>query len=190
MAQPASPGAGTNPSSAASEPQTEMVSESQLAAPISHIPSEAFVSHATTDMQERLLEIMHENLKTLESQIKVEQQRQRDRLEEELYKTRQQLAATTREQRQQHQNASAMMREMLEDMRKGFSDTMQRLAHDMDHALRQSEAHNRQAIDKLRDEILHVLFERDQTLVKRETLGELLVALGRQLQMTLEDQST
>ena len=148
---------------------------------------EALSSHTVMDVQEKIWESVHESLKVLESQLKVDQQRQRDRVEEELHKMRQQLEVTAQEQRQQHQNMSAAVREMFEEMRKELSDALRRLSQDMDHTLRQSEAHNRQAIETLRDEMLRVLFERDRTSVKRERLGELLVTLGKQLQAGSED---
>ena len=169
MAEPVSPAAETNAS----------------------IPASATLSsHTVIDVQEKIWESVHESLKVLESQLKVDQQRQRDRVEEELHKMRQQLAATAREQRQEHQNISAAVREMFEEMRKELSDALRRLSQDMDHTLRQSETHNRQAIETLRDEMLRVLFERERMIVKRERLGELLVTLGKQLQVGSEDQET
>jgi hypothetical protein len=141
-------------------------------------------------MQEQVQTYMQEHLRILESQLLMDQQRQRDHVEEELHKMRQQLTITTREQLQHYQAMSASFREMLEDMRKEFSDILRRLSRDLEHALRQSEAHSQQAIEKLRDEMLLVLCERDQTPIKRHMLGELLVTLGKQLQTTAEDKET
>lgn len=189
MAQSALSKAEANLSLQKPDAQTAFGNRAQTTTPTPAVTPETSSSH-TLDIQEKMQEYLHENLKTLESQLKVDQQRQRDRVEEELHKVRQQLAATAQEQRQHHQNISVAVREMFEEMRKELSDALHRLSQDVDHTLRQAEAQNRQAIETLRDEMLRGLFQRDQATVKREVLGELLVTLGKRLQTTTEDGET
>ena len=47
-----------------------------------------------------------------------------------------------------------------------------------------AEAQTSRAVERLRNELLETLFERDRTTVQRHMLGELLVTLGRHLQET------
>ena len=160
MVPPASPDAETN----AALPASGMHGQSPaLPAPATPKPPEAFEtlpSQVLMAMQEQAQAYLHERLRVLEAQLLLDHQRQRDRLEEELHKMRQQLEVTVREQRQHHQTVSAAFREPLEEMRKELSDALYRLSQDVDRALRQSEAHNRRAIEKLQDEMLQALGER------------------------------
>jgi cell division septum initiation protein DivIVA len=187
MIPPASPEAEANLSSPTSDAAAKLVSEPLSAPPMPHVAPGGFPPHTLTDIQEKVQEFMNERLRVLESQLLMGQQRYRDRIEEELHKMRQQLTATAREQRQQHQTMSAAFRETLEEMRKEFSESLCRLSRDVDHVLRQAEAQAKRAVEGLRDEMLQALFERDQATVKRQMLGELLVMLGQKLQATDED---
>jgi activator of 2-hydroxyglutaryl-CoA dehydratase len=190
MIPPASPEAETNSSSPTPDTKTDLDSQPSSVAPMPHVATETFSSQLLTNMQEQVQTYMQERLRILESQLLMDQQRQRDHVEEDLHKMQQQLTITTQEQRQHYQAMSAAFREMLEEMRKELSDTLHRLSRDLEHALRRSEAHSQQAIEKLRDEMLLVLCERDQTTIKRHMLGELLVTLGKQLQTAAEDRDT
>jgi hypothetical protein len=142
-----------------------------------------------TAVQETLQQYLQERFKALELQLTLGQQRQRDHVEEELHKMRQQLAATTQEYYQYHQTVSAMLRETCEQMRQAFSDALLHASEDVEQALRQAEEQTRRALEKLRDDLLRLLFEHDQAAVKRQMLGELLITLGKQLQKPAEDES-
>ena len=150
---------------------------------------DAFFTQMFTDVQETLQQYLQERFKALELQLTLDQQRQRDHVEEELHKMRQQLAGTTQEYHQYHQTVSATLRETIEQMRKAFSDALRHATEDVDRALRQSEEQTKRAFEKLRDDVLHMLFERDQVTVKRQMLGELLMTLGKQLQKTAEERN-
>jgi len=185
MRPPLSSDMGARSASLTSGTEAELLGAAEVD---SHVATETLSAHALIDTQEKLQAYMHERLKALETQLQVEQQRQRDRVDEDLHKMRQQLAAATEEQRQQHQSMSALVRETFEEMRKQLADALQRLSQESDHALRQSEAHNRVALEKLRDEMLQSLLERDRTTVKRQMLGELLITLGKKLRAAAKDQ--
>jgi exonuclease VII large subunit len=185
MTPPASPEAGTN----AAWPETRAETDSQPLPtdPTPPVSSGVPASPTLTELPEQMQAHVDERLRTLELQLLMSQQRHRDQMEEELHKMWQHLATTAQEYRQHHQTMSAALRETIEELRKELSDTLQRLSRDTDRALRQSEAHNKRAVDTLRDEMFQVLYDRDQTTVKRQILGELLIALGKQLQASVED---
>jgi hypothetical protein len=121
-------------------------------------------------------------LKALELQLTLEYQRQRDQVEEELHKLRQQLVTMAREHQHQHQATLITVRETTEELRKAVADALSRLSQDMERVARHAEAQTSRAVERLHNELLEMLFERDHTTVQRHALGELLVTLGRHLQ--------
>ena len=121
-------------------------------------------------------------LKALELQLTLEHQRQRDHVEEELHKLRQQLAAMAREQQQQQQTTLTTWRESVDELRKEVAEALHRLSHDVDRVAQHAEAQTSRALERLRNELLENLLARDQTTVKRHILGELLITLGKHLQ--------
>ena len=125
---------------------------------------------------------VHERLKALELQMTLAYQRQRDQFEEELHKLREQLVTMTREHQHQHQATLATVRETIEELRKDVADALHGLSQDTERVAQHAEAQTSRAVERLRNELLATLFERDCTTVQRHMLGELLVALGRQLQ--------
>jgi len=153
------------------------------------LADEAVSTQMSTNIQETLQQYLQERFRALELQLTLNQQRQRDLVDEEIHKMRQQLAISTQEYRQHQQTVSATLRETIEQMRKAFSDTLLHVTQDIEQALRQSEEQTRRALEKLRDDVRHMFFERDQRTVKRQTLGELLITLGKQLQKAAEEES-
>ena len=127
---------------------------------------------------------VHERLKALELQLTLEYQRQRDQIEEELHKLREQLVAMTREHQHQHQATLATVRETTEELRQEVADALHRLSQDMERVAQHAEAQTSRAVERLRNELLEMLLARDRTTVQRHMLGELLVTLGRHLQET------
>jgi Mg2+ and Co2+ transporter CorA len=125
---------------------------------------------------------VHERLKALELQMTLESQRQRDQVEEELYKLREQLVTMARAHQHQHQATLAKVRETTEELRKEVAEALHRLSQDTERVAQYAEAQTSRAVEQLRNELLATLFARDCTTVQRHTLGELLVTLGRQLQ--------
>ena len=121
-------------------------------------------------------------LKALELQLTLEHQRQRDQVEEELHKLRQQLAIMAREQQQQQQTTLTTLRETVDELRKEVAEALHRLSHDVDRVAQHAEAQTSRALERLRNELLEALLKRDQTTVKRHILGELLMSLGKNLQ--------
>jgi predicted DsbA family dithiol-disulfide isomerase len=119
-------------------------------------------------------------LKILELQLTLEHQRQRDHVEEELHKLRQQLAIIAREQQQQ--TTLTTLREIVDELRKEVAEALHRLSYDVDRVAQHAEAQTSRALERLRNELLESLFERDQSIVKRHILGELLINLGKNLQ--------
>lgn len=125
---------------------------------------------------------VYERLKALELQLTLEHQRQRDYVEEELHKLQQQLVTMVREQQQQQQTTLATLRETIEELRKEVSEALHHLSQDVDRVAQHAEAQTSRAIERLRNELLETLLERDHTTVKRHLLGKLLIALGKDLQ--------
>ena len=121
-------------------------------------------------------------LKALEVQLTLEYQRQRDQVEEELHKLRQQLATTVHEQQRQQQTMLATLRETVEELTKEVAEALHRLSQDVDRVAQQAEAQTSRAIERLRNELLDTLLARDHTMVKRHLLGELLITLGKHVQ--------
>jgi ABC-type transporter Mla subunit MlaD len=125
---------------------------------------------------------VHERLKALELQLTLEYQRQRDQVEEELHKLREQLVTMAREHQHQHQATLATVRETTEELRKEVAEALHRLSQDVERVAQHAEAQTSRAVERLRNELLHTLFERDSTTAQRHLLGELLVTLGKHLQ--------
>jgi len=125
---------------------------------------------------------VYERLKALELQLTLEHQRQRDYVEEELHKLQQQLVTMVREQQQQQQTTLATLRETIEELRKEVAEALHRLSQDVDRVAQHAEAQTSRAIERLRNELLETLLERDHTTVKRHILGKLLITLGKDLQ--------
>lgn len=121
-------------------------------------------------------------LKALELQLTLELQRQRDHVEEELHKLRQQLATVIREQQQQQQTTLTSLRETVDELRKEVAEALHRLSLDVERVAQHAEAQGSRALERLRNELLEMLFERDQSTVKRHLLGELFISLGKNLQ--------
>ena len=132
----------------------------------------------------------HERLKAVELQLTLGYQRQRDQVEEELHKLREQLVTMAREHQHQHQATLATVREITEELRKEVADALHRLSQDMERVAQHAEAQTSRAVDRLRNELLETLFERDRTTVQRHILGELLVTLGRHLQETGKEEKS
>jgi hypothetical protein len=133
---------------------------------------------------------VYERLKALELQRTLEYQRQRDQVEEELHKLREQLVTMAREHQHQHQATLATVREITEELRKEVADALHRLSQDLERVAQHAEAQTSRAVDRLRNELLETLFERDRTTVQRHILGELLVTLGRHLQETGKEEES
>jgi len=136
--------------------------------PASSYSAERLVVAPPTDGYETLLHDLQQRFKALEQQLALEQQRHCDRVEEELQKLRQLLAAAVREHQQHQHGVSAMVRETIEHFRKEFADALQHLSHDFAQTLRQTEVHSRHALDSLREEMLLMLHARDQTSARPE----------------------
>src|SRR5437763_216216 len=133
---------------------------------------------------------VHNRLKALELQLTLEYQRQRDQVEEELHKLNDQLITMAREHQHQHQATLATVRETTEELRKEVAEALHRLSQDMERVAQHAEAQTSRAVERLRNELLETLFERDRTTVQRHMLGELLVTLGRHLQETGEGEES
>ena len=127
---------------------------------------------------------VYERLKALELRLTLEYQRQRDQIEEELHKLREQLVTMSRAHQHQHQATLATVREATEELRKEVADALHRLSQDMERVAQHAEAQTSRAVERLRNELLETLLARDRTTVQRHMLGELLVTLGKQLQET------
>ena len=125
-------------------------------------------------IQETLQRSMQDRFRALEQQLALEQQRQRDHLEEEVRKVQQHFSVTGREQHQHQQTTLAAFRETIEQMHREFSAALQYLSEDVTHALRQTEEQTRRALDNLRTEILQLLLTHDPDAVKRQLRGEYL----------------
>jgi septal ring factor EnvC (AmiA/AmiB activator) len=97
---------------------------------------------------------VHEHIKTLELQLLPGQQRQQDRVEDELKEIRQHIVTTTQELRQYYQTVSSALRKTIEESRKELSDALYRLSQDVDRARSQSEVQNRQTVEHLINEVL------------------------------------
>ena len=120
------------------------------------------------------------HLKALELQLTLEHQRQRDHVEEELHKLRQQLAIMAREQQQQ--TTLTTLRETVDELRKEVAEALHRLSYDVDRVAQHAESQTSRALERLRNELLEALLKRDHTTVKRHILGELFISLGKNLQ--------
>lgn len=123
-------------------------------------------------------------LKALELQLTLEHQRQRDQVEEELHKLRQQLATMAREQQQQQQIMLTTLHETVDELRKEVAEALHRLSQDVDRVGQHAEAQTSRALERLRNELLEIVFKRDQTMVKRHILGDLFMSLGKNMQET------
>lgn len=119
-------------------------------------------------------------LKALELQLTLEHQRQRDQVEEELHKLRQQLATMAREQQQQ--TVLTTLHEAVDELRQEVAEALHHLSHDVDRVAQHAEAQASRALERLRNELLEIVFEHDQTTVKRHLLGELFMSLGKNVQ--------
>jgi len=133
-------------------------------------------------MAQTLQDDFQARLKGLELQLTLEHQRQRDHVEEELHKLRQQLATMAREQQQQQQTTLTTLSETVDELRKEVAEALHRLSYDVDRVAQHAEAQTSRALERLRNELLETLFERDHTTVKRHLLGKLLISLGKNLQ--------
>ena len=127
---------------------------------------------------------VHERLKALELQLTLEYQRQQDQIEEELHKLCEQLVTIACEHQHQHQATLATVRETTEELRKEVAEALHRLSQDMERVAQHAEAQTSRAVERLRNELMQTLFERDYTIVQRHLLGELLVTMGKHLQET------
>jgi hypothetical protein len=143
---------------------------------------EALTTQWLPHMQETLQQYMQDRFRALEQQLALEQQRQRDRLEEELQKVRQHLAATVRELQQHQQTVSATFRETTEHMRREFSAALQHLSEDAARTLRQTAEQTRRSQENLRSELLQLLLEHNPDSIKRQLLGESPGPLEKPLQ--------
>jgi hypothetical protein len=133
---------------------------------------------------------VYERLKTLELQLTLAYQRQRDQVEEELHKLREQLVTMARAHQHQHQATLATVRETIEELRQEVADALQRLSQDMERVAQHAEAQTSRAVERLRNELLETLLARDRTTVQRHMLGELLVTLGKHLQETGKEEES
>jgi hypothetical protein len=110
MPSPASPQAEPEAAAAAGTP-AELALPPQPAAIMAAVPPEALLTQWLPQVQELLQRYVQDRFRALDQQLALEQQRQRDRMEEELHKVRQHLSATVREQQQHQQTLSAAFRE-------------------------------------------------------------------------------
>jgi hypothetical protein len=133
---------------------------------------------------------VYERLKALELQLTLEYQRQRDQIEEELHKLREQLVTMARAHQHQHQATLATVREATEELRKEVAEALHRLSQDMERVAQHAEAQTSRAVERLRNELLETLLARDRTTVQRHMLGELLVTLGKHLQDTGKEEES
>jgi hypothetical protein len=133
---------------------------------------------------------VHERLKALELQMTLEYQRQRDQVDEELHKLREQLVTMAREHQHQHQATLGTVRETIDALRKEVADALHGLSQDTERVAQHAEAQTSRAVERLRNELLETLFERGCTTVQRHMLGALLVTLGRQLQETDKEETS
>lgn len=181
MPSPASPEAEPD---AAAVPNTS----AELSPPLPHatmisaIANEAWTTQWLPSIQDILQRSMQDRFKALEQQLVVEQQRQRDRLEEGLHRVEQQLAATVRDQQQQQQSITTAFRETIEHIRQEFSTALQHISEDITHALRQAEEQTRRMLENLRTEVIQMLREHDQDGSKRPLLGEYLPSAEKPFQ--------
>lgn len=171
MPSPASPEAESG-AAASPHTSTEFALSSPHAAMLSAIAHEAWTTQWLPSMQETLQQYMQDRFRALEQQLTLEQQRQRDHLEEGLRHVEQQLAATVREHQQHQQTITTAFRETIEHIRREFSAALQHLSEDVTHALRQAEEQTRRTWENLRTEVLQMLLEHDQDAMKRQLLGE------------------
>jgi hypothetical protein len=87
-----------------------------------------------------------------------------------------------REQQQQQQTVLTTLHETVDELRKEVAEALHRLSHDVDRVAQHAEAQTSRALERLRNELLEIVFERDQSTVKRHILGELLMSLGKNVQ--------
>src|SRR4029453_6406583 len=125
---------------------------------------------------------VYERLKALELQLTLAYQRQRDQVEEEVHKLREQFVTMAREHQHQHQATLATVRETTEELRQEVANALHRLSQDVESVAQHAEAQTSRAVERLRNELLKTLFEGDDTPAQLHLLGELLVTLGKQLQ--------
>jgi hypothetical protein len=171
MPPPTSPEAESDAAALAGTP-VELSFPPQPAAIMAAAPPEALLTQWLPHVQELLQRYVQDRFRALDQQLALEQQRQRDRMEEELHKVRQHLSATVREQQQHQQTLSAAFRETTEQMRREFSAALQHLSEDVAHTLRQAEEQNRRTLANLRADILQLLLEHDPDSIKRQLLVE------------------
>jgi DNA anti-recombination protein RmuC len=108
-----------------------------------------------------------QRFKTLELHLTLEQQRHRNQMEEALHTLQQQFTAALREQHQQQHLAATTIHDLLEQMRKEFSDTLQYFSQDISQRLRQAEEHTKRALDNLWEEVQRLFSEREQVSGRR-----------------------
>jgi DNA anti-recombination protein RmuC len=181
MPSPASPEAQSD-GAAASQTSAEFSLPPPHAALLSAIAHEAWTTQWLPSMQETLQRYMQERFKALEQQLALEQQRQRDHLEEGLRDVEQQLTATVREHQQHQQTITTAFRESIEHIRREFSAALQHLSEDVTQALRQTEEQARRTVENLRSEVLQMLLEHDPDAIKCQLLGEYLPSAEKPFQ--------
>lgn len=143
----------------------------------------------STAFQELLQRHLQARLQALELQITREQQRQRDQVDEELHKMQQQLTALSREVMHSQHATLATYRESLDEVRKEVSEALHRLLQDVDHMVQRTETHNSRALDRMRQELFGSLAERVGSGIPSHRLGELFIALGKQIQNASRDET-
>jgi hypothetical protein len=181
MPSPALPDAESD-AAASSQTSAEFSLPPPHAAMISAITNETWTTQWLPIVQETLQQYMQDRFRVLEQQLALEQQRQRDHLEEGLRDVEQQLSATVREHQQYQQTITTTFRETIEHIRREFSAVLQHLSEDVTHALRQTEEQTRRTLENLRAEVAQMLLEHDQDAIKRQPLGEHLPAADKPFQ--------
>ncbi len=140
--------------------------------------------NADTERLSALQEQLQEQLKALEGQFTRAQQRQHDQFEGEIHGLRQQLATLAHEQQSQQKTALTASHEAVEALRKDVIEALHRLTGDLDRVAQHTETQVERALQRLRHEVQDLLQEREQAFVSVEKLGDLLIALGKQLHNT------
>jgi hypothetical protein len=133
---------------------------------------------------------VQDHLKALELQWTRERQRDRDQVEEELHKMRQQLTTLAREQQQHQKQTLVLCRDALDELRKEIAEALHRVTEDIDHLSQQMATQAERQLNIVRHEMHTLLRERDQATVTTTLLGELLITLGKQLQQSKRESDT
>ena len=141
-------------------------------------------------LQEHMQRHVQDHLKALELQWTRERQRERDQVEDELHKMRQQLAALAHEQQQHQKQTLALCRDAVDELRKEIAEALHRVTEDIDRLSQQIATQTERQLNTVRHEMHTLLRQREQATVTTTLLGELLITLGKQLQHPKQERET